>query len=154
MVNTSDSDSDSDSDSYMQWRDYYGDDERGNGTSIDMMYSSSSDESKTISFTGLTGRREAKVARKDSLATKLSQRPDRRELVEKNIIPAVTDRERVERRETVSHKLTRRLSLRPTPEELEQRNILKTQSPEEMLVAKEEKKKMLDRKVCCLFYCR
>lgn len=29
VVHTSDSDSDSDSDSFMQWRDYYGDDERG-----------------------------------------------------------------------------------------------------------------------------
>jgi len=59
----------------------------------------------------------------------------------------MSDQERLEGREAVSHALTRRLSLRPSPEELEQRNILKTQSPEEMLIEKEQKKRMLDRKV-------
>ncbi|KAI1302305.1 Phosphatase and actin regulator 1 [Halotydeus destructor] len=117
----SDSDSDSDSESYMQWRDYYGDDEKG--------------------------RAAAKVARKDSLAIKLSQRPDLKELVEKNIIPSMSDKEKLETREVVSHTLTRRLSLRPTLEELEQRNILKSQTPEEMKLEKEQKKKILDRKL-------
>lgn len=114
-------DSDSDSEDTIKWRDYYGEDERG--------------------------RRCAKIARKDSLAIKLAQRPDKQELIEKNILPVMSDQEKLERREIVSHALTRRLSLRPTPEELEQRNILSTQSEEERLREKEQKKLVLDRKV-------
>lgn len=95
----------------------------------------------------MTGRRYAKIARKDSLALKLAQRPDRKELIEKNILPVMSDQERLLTRETVSHHLTRRLSLRPTPEELEQRNILKTQTEEELQMEKEQKKQTLDRKV-------
>ncbi|EEC14712.1 phosphatase and actin regulator, putative, partial [Ixodes scapularis] len=97
-----DSDSDSDDDGPINWRDYYGDDEQG--------------------------RLAAKIARKDSLALKLAQRPDRQELIDKNILLMQSDRERQESREAVGNKLTRcasRLSLRPTVEELEQRNILK-----------------------------
>ncbi|KAH8030004.1 hypothetical protein HPB51_006436 [Rhipicephalus microplus] len=94
-----DNHSDSDEDGPINWRDYYGDDEQG--------------------------RLAAKIARKDSLALKLSQRPDRQELIDKNILQMQSDRERQESREAVGNKLTRRLSLRPTPEELEQRNILK-----------------------------
>lgn len=116
-----DTDSDSDSEATVKWRDYYGDDERI--------------------------RRCAKIARKDSLAIKLAQRPDKQELIAKNILPVMTDQEKLERREIVSHALTRRLSLRPTPEELEQRNILRTQSEEEMINEKEHKKQVLDRKV-------
>lgn len=146
----SDSSSDSDSESYMQWRDYYGDDERGNYDSFRCTF--------ITLYDVVAGRTAAKIARKDSLAMKLSQRPDRRELEARNIIPAMTDQERMECRENVSHKLTRRLSLRPTPEELEQRNILKTQTPDEMLIEKEQKKKMLDRKVsvrqCRLYLCQ
>jgi len=114
-------DSDSDSEDSIKWRDYYGDDERG--------------------------RRNAKIARKDSLAMKLAQRPDMKELIEKNILPSMTDEERMGIREKVSICLNRRLSLRPTPEELEQRNILKTQTPEEMMIEREQKKAVLDRKL-------
>nr|XP_050031061.1 phosphatase and actin regulator 2-like isoform X6 [Dermacentor andersoni] len=116
-----DNHSDSDEDGPINWRDYYGDDEQG--------------------------RLAAKIARKDSLALKLSQRPDRQELIDKNILQMQSDRERQESREAVGNKLTRRLSLRPTPEELEQRNILKLQTAEELKKEKEQKKKVLIRKL-------
>ncbi|XP_029837580.2 phosphatase and actin regulator 1 isoform X3 [Ixodes scapularis] len=116
-----DSDSDSDDDGPINWRDYYGDDEQG--------------------------RLAAKIARKDSLALKLAQRPDRQELIDKNILLMQSDRERQESREAVGNKLTRRLSLRPTVEELEQRNILKLQTAEELKKEKEQKKKVLIRKL-------
>lgn len=67
--------------------------------------------------------------------------------MEKNILPVMTDEERLGIRERVSHSLNRRLSLRPTAEELEQRNILKTQTPEQMIQEKEQLKALLDRKV-------
>ncbi|RWS31734.1 phosphatase and actin regulator 2-like isoform X2 [Leptotrombidium deliense] len=121
VVRQNDSDSESDSEGYIRWRDYYGEDEKG--------------------------RMAAKVARKDSLEIKLAQRPDRRELIEKNIIPSMTDKEKQRTKEALESKLTRRLSLRPSVEELEQRNILKTQTPEEMLMEKEQKKKILNRKL-------
>ncbi|XP_054724119.1 phosphatase and actin regulator 4B-like isoform X3 [Uloborus diversus] len=119
-VSTSD-DSDSESDSPILWKDYYGDDEEF--------------------------RRVAKVARKDSLALKLAQRPDIQELIDKNIYIAHSEQESHETKEDVKKKLTRRLSLRPTPEELEQRNILKYQSDEELQKEKEQKKKTLIRKL-------
>jgi len=89
----------------------------------------------------------AKIARKDSLALKLAQRPDVKELIEKNILPSMTDEERMSIKDRLSSKLNRRLSLRPTPEELEARNILRTQTPEEFMIEKEHKKQILDRKV-------
>lgn len=94
-----------------------------------------------------TGRINAKIARKDSLALKLAQRPDVKELMEKNILPSMTDEEKTSIRDRVSNKLNRRLSLRPTPEELEARNILRTQTAEELMIEKEHKKQLLDRKV-------
>ncbi|XP_064486406.1 phosphatase and actin regulator 1-like isoform X3 [Ornithodoros turicata] len=122
-----DSDSDSD-DGPINWRDYYGDDEQGVSRSD-------------------AGRLAAKIARKDSLALKLSQRPDRQELIDKNILKVQSDKERQESREAVGNKLIRRLSLRPTAEELEQRNILKFQTVEELKKEKEQKKKVLIRKL-------
>ncbi|XP_078581054.1 phosphatase and actin regulator 1-like isoform X1 [Branchiostoma floridae x Branchiostoma japonicum] len=89
----------------------------------------------------------AKVARKDSLALKLSQRPTRRELIEKNIIPSISDKERQENREVVGTKLNRRLSLRPTAEELQQRGILKVKNEEEARQEMQEKKRTLTRKL-------
>ena len=68
----------------------------------------------------------AKLARKDSLALKLSQRPDRQELIERNILRNVSDDERRLDRTAIGAKLIRRLSLRPSAEELEERNILKS----------------------------
>lgn len=89
----------------------------------------------------------AKIARKDSLAFKLSNRPDRQELIERNILRLQTEKERQESREAVGIRLIRRLSLRPTQEELEQRNILKQQTPAEAKMEKEQKKKVLLRKL-------
>uniref|UniRef100_A0A5F8ADI2 Phosphatase and actin regulator n=1 Tax=Macaca mulatta TaxID=9544 RepID=A0A5F8ADI2_MACMU len=92
-----------------------------------------------------------KVCRKDSLAIKLSNRPSKRELEEKNILPRQTDEERLELRQQIGTKLTRgctciqhsrneqeeqeekreikrrltrKLSQRPTVEELRERKIL------------------------------
>ncbi|CAG2101930.1 unnamed protein product [Medioppia subpectinata] len=118
---SADSDSDSDSDGNINWKDYYGDDEEG--------------------------RVAAKIARKDSLAIKLAQRPDKQELIDKNIIPVMSECERLDTREAIGTKLSRRLSLRPTAEELEQRNILKQQTADEMLLDKEKKKQTLIRKL-------
>ncbi|XP_067141425.1 phosphatase and actin regulator 1-like isoform X2 [Centruroides vittatus] len=110
-----------DMDSLILWRDYYGDDEHC--------------------------RLVAKMVRRDFLALKLAQRPERQELIDKNIIHLQTEKERQEIWEAVGNQLIRRLSLRPTAEELEQRNILKNQTPEEMRKEKEQKKKMLIRKL-------
>ncbi|CAG2162261.1 unnamed protein product [Oppiella nova] len=121
IVLSHESDSDDDSESNINWRDYYGDDEQG--------------------------RVAAKIARKDSLAIKLAQRPDKQELIDKNIIPVMSENERLDTREAIGTKLSRRLSLRPTAEELEQRNILKQQTADEMLMDKEKKKQTLIRKL-------
>ncbi|XP_017575638.2 phosphatase and actin regulator 1 isoform X2 [Pygocentrus nattereri] len=88
-----------------------------------------------------------KVLRKDSLAIKLSNRPSKRELEEKNILPMQTDEERHESRQQIGTKLTRRLSQRPTAEELEQRNILKPRNEQEELEEKREIKRRLTRKL-------
>uniref|UniRef100_A0A4W5MIE8 Phosphatase and actin regulator n=1 Tax=Hucho hucho TaxID=62062 RepID=A0A4W5MIE8_9TELE len=48
-----------------------------------------------------------KVLRKDSLAVKLSNRPSKSELEEKNILPMQTDEERLESRQQIGTKLTR-----------------------------------------------
>lgn len=47
------------------------------------------------------------MLRKDSLAIKLSNRPSKRELEEKNILPMQTDEERLESRQQIGTKLTR-----------------------------------------------
>ncbi|XP_012944679.1 phosphatase and actin regulator 4 [Aplysia californica] len=89
----------------------------------------------------------AKVARNDSLARFLDNRPTKHDLVAKNIIPDLTDSQKKELREAVGAKLTRRLSLRPTQEELENRNILHQQSTAEQRAEKERKKRYLIRKL-------
>ncbi len=68
-----------------------------------------------------------KLARKDSLALKLSQRPGRQELIDRNILHNISDEDRRTDRSIIGAKLIRRLSLRPTLEELEERNILKSE---------------------------
>nr|XP_020451499.1 phosphatase and actin regulator 1-like isoform X1 [Monopterus albus] len=88
-----------------------------------------------------------KVLRKDSLAIKLSNRPSKRELEEKNILPMQTNEERLESRQQIGTKLTRRLSQRPTAEELEQRNILKPRNEQEEIEEKREIKRRLTRKL-------
>lgn len=94
-----------------------------------------------------SGRLAAKIARKESLSLKLALRPDRQELINRNILQLQTDNERQETKEAIGAKLIRRLSMRPTQEELEERNILKKQSPAEEKKQKEEKKRYLLRKL-------
>ncbi|PVD23754.1 hypothetical protein C0Q70_17027 [Pomacea canaliculata] len=89
----------------------------------------------------------SKVARQDSLARFLSNRPTQRDLVDKNIIPSHSEQEKADLREQIGSKLTRRLSLRPTAEELENRNILHIQTTEEYLREKEAKQRYLIRKL-------
>lgn len=89
----------------------------------------------------------AKIARKESLSLKLALRPDRQELINRNILQLQTDNERQETKEAIGARLIRRLSMRPTQEELEERNILKKQSPAEEKKQKEEKKRYLLRKL-------
>ncbi|GJQ71540.1 hypothetical protein Trydic_g11248 [Trypoxylus dichotomus] len=88
-----------------------------------------------------------KLARKESLSLKLSLRPDRQELINRNILQLQTENERQESKEAIGARLIRRLSMRPTQEELEERNILKKQSPAEEKKQKEEKKRFLLRKL-------
>uniref|UniRef100_T1J084 Phosphatase and actin regulator n=1 Tax=Strigamia maritima TaxID=126957 RepID=T1J084_STRMM len=94
-----------------------------------------------------SGRLANKVARKDSLAFKLSNRPDLQDLIDRNIIHLQSEKERQETREALGVRLIRRLSLRPTQEELEQRNILKQQTAAEEKKEKEQKKRVLLRKL-------
>ncbi|XP_077450899.1 phosphatase and actin regulator 1 isoform X2 [Stigmatopora argus] len=88
-----------------------------------------------------------KVLRKDSLAIKISNRPSKRELEDKNILPLQSDQERLEFRQQTATKLTRRLSQRPTAEELEQRNILKPRNDLEEQEEKREIKRHLSKKL-------
>ncbi|KAF2885153.1 hypothetical protein ILUMI_21029 [Ignelater luminosus] len=88
-----------------------------------------------------------KIARKESLSLKLSLRPDRQDLINRNILQIQSENERQETKEAIGARLIRRLSMRPTQEELEERNILKRQSPAEEKKQKEEKKRFLLRKL-------
>lgn len=88
-----------------------------------------------------------KIAKRESLSLKLSLRPDRQELINRNILRVHSDNERQETKEAIGAKLIRRLSMRPTAEELVERNILKTQSPAEEKKQREEKKRYLLRKL-------
>uniref|UniRef100_A0A336MXK9 CSON005215 protein n=1 Tax=Culicoides sonorensis TaxID=179676 RepID=A0A336MXK9_CULSO len=88
-----------------------------------------------------------KIAKRESLSLKLSLRPDRQELINRNILRIHSDNERQETKEAIGAKLIRRLSMRPTAEELVERNILKTQSPAEEKKQREEKKRYLLRKL-------
>ncbi|XP_021699155.1 phosphatase and actin regulator 4 isoform X8 [Aedes aegypti] len=91
--------------------------------------------------------RAAKIARKESLSIKLALRPDRQELINRNILQLQSDNEKQESKEAIGARLIRRLSMRPTAEELVERNILKTQTPAEEKKQKEEKKRYLLRKL-------
>ncbi|XP_028300278.1 phosphatase and actin regulator 1 isoform X1 [Gouania willdenowi] len=88
-----------------------------------------------------------KVLRKDSLAIKLSNRPSKRDLEDKNILPMQSDQERLEFRQQMATKLTRRLSQRPTAEELEQRNILKPRNDQDEQEEKREIRRHLSKKL-------
>ncbi|XP_029106643.1 phosphatase and actin regulator 2 isoform X4 [Scleropages formosus] len=89
----------------------------------------------------------SKIRRRDTLAIKLGNRPSKKELEEKNILPRTSATERQELRQQIGCKLVRRLSQRPTTEELEQRNILKQKNEEEEHEAKQEIKRRLTRKL-------
>ena len=58
-------------------------------------------------FFFISGRLATKIARKDSLAQKLALRPNRQDLIDRNIIPQQSDNERKEFREQIGQKLTR-----------------------------------------------
>lgn len=70
--------------------------------------------------------RAAKIARKESLSLKLALRPDRQDLINRNILRIHTDNEQPETKEAIGARLIRRLSMRPSAEELVERNILKS----------------------------
>lgn len=115
--------------------------------------------------------RASKIARKESLSLKLALRPDKQDLINRNILHAQTDNERSESKEAIGAKLIRRLSMRPSADELVERNILKSeyrgivnpdeplfkcifvflspvgQTPVEEKIMKEEKKRYLLRKL-------
>ncbi|XP_072292953.1 phosphatase and actin regulator 2 isoform X2 [Eucyclogobius newberryi] len=88
-----------------------------------------------------------KIRRRDTLNIKLGNRPSKKELEEKNILPRSSETERQELRQKIGSKLVRRLSQRPTTEELEQRNILKQKNEAEEQEAKQEIKRRLSRKL-------
>lgn len=67
-----------------------------------------------------------KVARKESLSLKLALRPDRQDLINRNILQIQSENEIKESKEAIGARLIRRLSMRPTAEELIERNILKS----------------------------
>ncbi|XP_025990656.1 phosphatase and actin regulator 4 isoform X2 [Solenopsis invicta] len=112
-----------------------------------VLYREDYDDEKNSTPSIPTGRLAAKIARKESLSLKLALRPDRQELINRNILQLQSDNERQETKEAIGAKLIRRLSMRPTQEELEERNILKKQSPAEEKKQKEEKKRYLLRKL-------
>ncbi|XP_026329963.1 phosphatase and actin regulator 4 isoform X2 [Hyposmocoma kahamanoa] len=99
------------------------------------------------SYSSESDRVAAKLARKESLNIKLALRPDRQELINRNILVVQSEHERQESWEAIGARLIRRLSMRPTAEELVERNILKSQSPAEEKKQKEEKKRYLLRKL-------
>ncbi|XP_050313227.1 phosphatase and actin regulator 1 isoform X3 [Anthonomus grandis grandis] len=88
-----------------------------------------------------------KIARRESLSLKLALRPDKQELINRNILQIQSENERQSEKEAIGARLIRRLSMRPTQEELEERNILKKQSPAEEKKQKDEKKRFLLRKL-------
>ncbi|XP_075059323.1 phosphatase and actin regulator 2 isoform X3 [Mixophyes fleayi] len=89
----------------------------------------------------------SKIRRRDTLAIKLGNRPSKKDLEDKNILPRTSEEERQELWQQIGTKLVRRLSQRPTTEELEQRNILKQKNEEEEQEARKELKRRLTRKL-------
>ncbi|KAM8945556.1 phosphatase and actin regulator 2, partial [Pelodytes ibericus] len=89
----------------------------------------------------------SKIRRRDTLAIKLGNRPSKKDLEDKNILPRNSEEERHELWQQIGTKLVRRLSQRPTTEELEQRNILRQKNEEEEQEARRELKRRLTRKL-------
>jgi hypothetical protein len=106
--------------------------------------SSSDDDDDETRGTG--GKRFAHVKRTDSLARFLKDRPPPDELFDKHILIKPDD-ERKNDREAIENKLERKLSLRPKPEDLQARNILRAKTAAELIAEKEEKKRVLIRKL-------
>ena len=89
--------------------------------------SSDSDESDgRILYRDDDNDRKAKIARRESLSLKLQLRPDKQDLINRNILHPVNDNDCKETKEAIGARLIRRLSMRPTAEELVERNILKS----------------------------
>nr|XP_039256990.1 phosphatase and actin regulator 2-like [Styela clava] len=99
------------------------------------------DDDSTVGVGGLA----SKVARRDTLAMRLNNRPSREDLESRNIIPSPqkSDSEKDE----VKINLTRRLSQRPSKEELQQRNILPDATADEKRQDRERVKRQLTRKL-------
>uniref|UniRef100_A0A1I8PLZ0 Phosphatase and actin regulator 4 n=1 Tax=Stomoxys calcitrans TaxID=35570 RepID=A0A1I8PLZ0_STOCA len=108
---------------------------------------SSDDDASRILYRDDDTSRQAKIARKESLSLKLQLRPDKQDLINRNILHPVNDNDVKESKEAIGARLIRRLSMRPTADELVERNILKTQTPAEEKKQKEEKKSYLLRKL-------
>ena len=104
-------------------------------------YQHESDDDEEVPVGGLA----AKVARRDTLALKLANRPNRKELEQRNIIssPEKTEEDRI----TVKKNLTRHLSQRPTKSELVERNIIPNETEEERHKEREKVKRQLTRKL-------
>ncbi|XP_018419926.1 PREDICTED: phosphatase and actin regulator 2 [Nanorana parkeri] len=96
---------------------------------------------------GTESKLASKIRRRDTLAIKLGNRPSKKDLEDKNILPRNSEEERQEMWQQIGTKLVRRLSQRPTCEELEQRNILKQKNEEEEQEARRELKRRLTRKL-------
>lgn len=107
----------------------------------------SDDSDRPILYSDDSSEGFTNIAKRESLSLKLSLRPDRQELINRNILRVHSENERQETKEAIGAKLIRRLSMRPTAEELVERNILKTQSPAEEKKQREEKKRYLLRKL-------
>jgi phosphatase and actin regulator 3 len=58
-------------------------------------------------FRIFAGRLAAKIARRESLSLKLAQRPDRQELINRNILQVQSDNERQETKEAIGARLIR-----------------------------------------------
>ncbi|XP_041645077.1 phosphatase and actin regulator 2 isoform X2 [Cheilinus undulatus] len=110
-----------------------------------IIYRSEEEEEEEDEYT--TSSLAMKIRRRDTLNIKLGNRPSKKELEEKNILPRSSETERHELRQQIGCKLVRRLSQRPTTEELEQRNILKQKNEAEEQEAKQEIKRRLSRKL-------
>ncbi|OAD61368.1 Phosphatase and actin regulator 1 [Eufriesea mexicana] len=101
----------------------------------------------------VTGRLAAKIARKESLSLKLALRPDRQELINRNILQLQTDNERQETKEAIGAKLIRASTVTSTSLKKPELKMgientgIEEQSPAEEKKQKEEKKRYLLRKL-------
>lgn len=88
---------------------------------------SSSDTTLSPAAKELAGAQKSeaeKSAIRTNLTRRLSQRPTKSELEQRNILPQETPEDRHKEREKVKRQLSRKLSVRPTVKELVERNVL------------------------------